>query len=302
MLPALLRPYAVVRQVVEHRGGVLTADVEVSTPDLRPDCRHRTTGPVVSIDHSPTTWFSRRTDPEHILGRGFEVALTAQSLHLLDPDVDTPSPPVLRSAWGLASRTSRPAWPYDFRPSIYAGVQMWDDRDLAVPDSLGSYVGSVLPACGRGAYVSHDEAPPLSDTLEFVFLPDMDAGSLPQDLLMAQVLLDLAPTSVPPFAAVARRVVEPVIRDLRAALADVAGRDIDVVTELHTAVERVELSLQKFHGQPSRLRRALKISLAAVGSIVLGIVSTRLDPVLDHVDWPRVLTGIGDAVRRLGIT
>lgn len=254
----------------------------------------------MSAHGSPASWFSTSTDPIHIAARGFDVALTTQSLRLLDPDADTPEVPVLRSAWGLASRSSRTHWPYDFRPTIYTGVQVWNERDLAVPPSLGSLVRSALPPRGRGAYVSTDTAP-LSDTLEFVFLFDPDARTVPDQVLMAQVLLDLAPAALPPYADAARRVLEPVLRDLRTVVDELADHDVEAIADLRAAVAGVESDLREFPSQPSRLRRALAVSLGAVGSILLSLVSTRLDPLVDHVDWPRVLTAVSDALRRLGM-
>jgi hypothetical protein len=256
---------------------------------------------VVSADAvAAATWFSSRTDPAHIAARGFDVELTRQSIHLIDPDVEAPDLPVLRSAWGLATRSSRLDWPYDFSPTLYAGVQLWDQRELAVPATICSLVGPALPAHGRGAYVSPDKAP-LSDTLEFVFLPDPDARTVPDQVLMAQVLLDLAPSSLSPYADVARRVLEPVLRDLKTVVDELADHDVAAIADLRNAVAGVESNLRTFQAQPSRLRRALMVSLGALGSIVLGLVSTRLDPLVDQVDWPRLLAGISDALERLGI-
>ncbi len=55
---------------------------------------------------------------------------------------------------------------------------------MEVPRSL--QLGTLeLPSFGRGAYVSIDEAPPLSDVMEIVFLPDA-GGLLPHDVFVAR--------------------------------------------------------------------------------------------------------------------
>jgi hypothetical protein len=244
-------------------------------------------------------WYSTETDPEHIAGRGFEVALAHDGLHLVDPEAQTPPPLVLRSAWGYTTRSERPHWPYDFHPTVFVGVQLWDDRRLPTPAAISSLASTPIPRSGRGAYVSIDEAPLHSGVMEFVF--SSDPWREPDEILMAQVLLDQTPASADPFVVAAHRLVEPLFRDLHAALAEANERNVEILADLRSAVAELQTDMRQLDEQPAKMRRAVQLGLAAIGTIVLNIVATRIDPLLDHIDWPRLLETIWDVARRLGL-
>jgi hypothetical protein len=250
---------------------------------------------------SKNVWFSPRVDPEHILGRGFPATLSGTTLHIVDPEASTPPRLVLRSAWGLATRTSREHWSYDFRPSMFSGVQLWDDRSLAVPFAFAQLIAPELERSGCGAFVSIDEAPSLSDVMEFVFLPNEHSDDMPPDLFMAQVLLDVSPSQGDPFVVAANRILEPLFADLRRAISEADDRHVEAIEYLRAEVSTLEASLRQFHQQPTKLRAAITAGLGAIAALVLNIAASRLDPVLDRIDWPTILCSIEEVARRLGL-
>lgn len=247
-------------------------------------------------------WFSPQVDPEHIFGRGFKVAMSGTRIHIVDPDASTPPPLVLRSAWGRATQALREHSPYDFHPSIFAGVQLWDDRALTVPAGCVELGLTGLRRFGRGAYVGPtDVAPSFADVMEFVFLPAEVTGLPSPEVFMAQVLLDLGPSSADLFVVAAIRILEPLLVDIRRAVEEANNHQLDAIGHLRMELDQLDASLHTLQEQPLKLRATVQTGLAALGAIVLNILANRLDPVLDRVDWAGLWNAIEAAVRRLGL-
>ncbi len=249
------------------------------------------------------SWFSSQVDPEHVVGRGFTVALSRSRILITDADASTPPPLVLRSAWGRATRTPRVHDPYDFQPWVFAGVQLWDDRALTLPIGAELFP-SDQPRSGSGAYIgSTDASPAFADVMEFVFLPDEPTEHPPLDVFMAQVLLDMTPSAADPFVVATIRILEPLLVELRRAAEELGefGTHVESILHLRTELDEMDANLRHLQGQPSKLRGAARIGLAALGAIVLNIAANRLDPMLNRVDWVALWNAIESAARRLGL-
>lgn len=227
--------------------------------------------------------------------------LSTTELMVIDEDASVPAPIVLRSAWGRAVRTPRDAWPYDFQPLLYAGAQVWADRALLVPPILGSILPSDCFGHGSGAFVSLDQVPPPYDSMEFVFAASSWPEPMPDEVYMAWVILDPLPRGVDPFVVTASRVLEPLIGELRSAIDRVEARGAPLIEDLLRHVDALSAAVRDAQAEPSRMRKAVTMSLAALSGIVLNIVANRIDPVIDRIDWPSLYNAVLEAIRRLAL-
>lgn len=254
----------------------------------------------MSSPRSPAALFPTETDPEHILGRGFKIDLSATALQAIDPDADVPHPIVLRSVWGKAVRTTRDAWPYDFEPLLYTGAQLWTGRTLLVPPLLSSIFPASCFGPGSGAYVALHEVPHPYDSMEFVFFPEYPDP--PQRVLyMAWVILDKLATGFDPFVVAATRVLEPLISELRSAVTMAEAQQFAVVGELSRQVETLSAAVRDLQAEPSRMRTAVGAALTALSAIVLNIVANRVDALVDRIDWPGLYNALLETIRRLAL-
>lgn len=240
-------------------------------------------------------------DPEHIVARGFDIALTDGEITIADEEISLPSSLVLRSVWGRALRSERKNWPYDFTPLFYSGPQLWVDQALSAPRYLTSIMGSSGVGPGRGAFVALEEVPRPYDIMEFVFRPNAWPEPLPDEIFMAWVVFDSLPLELDPFAVAATRVLEPLISELRLAVDQADGRGVTLIDDLRQEIDALALAVRDMQSQPTQMRRSVKALLAAISAILLGILANRLDHVIDRIDWPSVYSAVLEAIRRLAL-
>lgn len=243
------------------------------------------------------SWYSTELDSEHIWCRGFEVDLTGGALATGDTDVERFPSIQLLAAWGSAARcATREAFPFDFTPIALVGSAYCHDGRVPAPAAALN----ALPfseSSARGAWVGwEDYRVDRTDVLEVVIGASPD-GDLPASLLVAQVAFDLSRPAVDPFVVAATRVLEPLLGELRWALSRME-HERQEHRDLEMEVDRLERTLRGDAQRPSRLRRVIKTSLAAITAIVLNILANRID---DTVPWDLVWNGVQDAVHRLGL-
>ncbi len=255
------------------------------------------------MQRGPTSLFPIETDPEHILGRGFEISLSTTVLKIVEDEVSAPPPIVLRSVWGKAVHTTRKDWPYDFEPLLYSGTQIWTNRALLVPPMLPSIFPAEVFGRGSGAFVTLDQVPDRYDSMEFVFFPKFPHPEVDEvgEVYMAWVVLDSLPTGLDPFVVAATRVLEPLISELRDAVSKTEGQHVAVIRELSLQVDTLSAAVRELPEQSTRLRTAIGVALGALSGIVLNIVANRLDPLIDRIDWPALYNAILEATRQLAV-
>ncbi|HVU72263.1 MAG TPA: hypothetical protein VHE83_04830, partial [Mycobacteriales bacterium] len=188
-----------------------------------------------------------------------------------------------------------PAFPYDFAPITVEGAAFQAEGCLRVPRAVLQALP--LAPAARGAWVGWEsERRDTSDVMEIV-IGAPENGSFPEHVLVAQVVFDLAQPPVDAFAAAATRVLEPLIGELRHGLASLVS-DLPARVELAAEVDRLQAALRSSASEPSRLRRLVRGSLAAIGTIVLGILAARVD---DAIPWDLLWHGVQEAGHRLGL-
>lgn len=247
-----------------------------------------------------STWYLDEVDPEHIWFRGFEVVIEDAGLRVADEDASEPPPVVARAAWGAATRTDREHWPYDFRPLLLSGTQLTRGRVVPYPPSFFQPGITQVNRVGRAAFVAPAEDRADTDGMEFVFADaDEDTRTLPAIVLVAQLVFDTRPLSDDSFVVTATRLLEPLI------------------AQVHDALDRTKLETEEFRalrheaqqladavrnsGNSTRLKVIIGAGLGALGTIVLNIISNRLDRALDDVDWQALWNAIREVTWRLGL-
>jgi hypothetical protein len=251
-----------------------------------------------SVKGDRSSWYGTELDSEHIWYRGFGVSLEDDVLRIDDPDVDEPPPLIVHAAWGSAVRKTRPAFPFDFEPSIVTGTQYCDRGAIRMPNSFLSADLRERRLLARGAWVGWDDrAPDLTDTLEVVFAND-GIDELPSRVPVAQLLFDLRRRNIDPFVVAAARVLEPLIGDLQRAISELPAALGAELRDLRAQVDRVEDALRQHPTRPSHLRNVLIGALTAISTIILSIIATHLDEV---VPWEALWRSTREAGRCLGL-
>lgn len=246
--------------------------------------------------------FPTQVDPEHILGRGFDINLSVTDLTIVEEDASTPPPIVLRSFWGKATLSTRDHWPYDFQPTVFTGTQLWDHRNLSVPPSVVAAFPDDAFGRGVGAFVSLDEFEGPYDSMEFIFRRRDSGEWAPFDeTYMAWVIVDTRPTGLDPYVVVATRVLEPLIGELRRAIAQTTTGTHQALRDLEERVDDLSNSIRMLQAEPSKLRTTTKTLLGAIGAIVLNIVANQLDPLVNQIDWAILHNMILEATRQLAL-
>lgn len=209
----------------------------------------------------------------------------------------------LRSFWGRATLAARTHPPYEFKPTVFSGTQLWDNRNLPLPPAVVSAFPEDAFGRGVGAYVSLDQFPDRYDSMEFVFerRTDLSEEQLLPEVCMAWVILDTRPVELNPYVVAATRVLEPLIAELRRSVEKTNIDQLMVLGELHVRVEELATSVRDLQSQPSRMRTVTKTLLGTIGAIVLNIVANQLDPRVDEIDWAALYNMINEAIRQLAL-
>ena len=134
--------------------------------------------------------------------------------------------------------------------------------------------------------------------MEFVFVPITPSG-LRDQIFMTRLIFDTRPSQIDPFFAVAKQVPEPLLSGPWAAIHQPNTQQVSAIVDLRAGAQNLSTALRSAQQPPSGLRQAVRMSLIVVANVVLSIVATRLDPVVDRIDWPTLYNWIVEAVRQL---
>jgi hypothetical protein len=242
------------------------------------------------------TWYDRHVDVDHVRGRGFEVLIASGRLRVDDPDQGGPLPQLLsRSVWGFAvpNAVGRLEFPDDFDPDAFTGSQLCVAGFVRIPPGIRGRLPQTERAAARGAW-THDLR------LEVVVEADREDGNPGVSPIVGQLLFEEV-DGVDPFVVAASRVLEPLVAELRFAVATTALEGSTEVAELRGEIERLAELVRSVHTRPARKQILIAASLSAIATLTLNIMSNRIDGLLDRVDWPTIWDAIRMAGHNLGL-
>jgi len=245
-------------------------------------------------------WYDSELDSEHVWYRGFDVSVDEGGFRVDDPDVDALPELIVRAAWGHATRsTTRMAFPYDFAPSLFTGAQYCPKSTVRAPTAFLDAGLGTRGLSARGSWVAWgDGDPAFTDRLEVVFT-EVSAEQMPARLAVTQVVFDAdIVADVDVFVVAATRVLEPLIGDIRRAIAAVEDHRKGDLEALRTQIDHIDEALREGRVQPSSLRAVITGGLAALAAIILNIISTHLDLL---IPWEVLWNGVRDAGTSLGL-
>jgi hypothetical protein len=243
-----------------------------------------------------SAWYDRQVDVDHIRGRGFEVLIASGRLRVDDPDEGGPLPRLLgRSVWGPAvpNAVGRLEFPDDFEPDAFTGSQLCAAGFVRIPPGIRGRLPQTERAVARGAW-TYDLR------LEVVVEVDLNNGDTTAWPIVGQLLFEEI-AGVDPFVVAASRVLEPLIAELRFAVATTALEGSTEVVELRGEIERLAELVRSVQTRPARKQILIAASLSANATLTLNILSNRIDGLLDRVDWPTVWDAIRVAGQHLGL-